>query len=322
MTISVVIATHNRRDLLDECLAHLAGQSYLPGDEVIVVDNGSTDDSREVITGRARTFPVPLRYLEENEPGKSRAVAAAVRVATGDVLAFTDDDVNVEPSWLEAIRRAMTDPAVTLIGGPVSPRWERRAPAWLARAADGYGRLTAPLALLNFGSDAVDLGPRTALGANLAVRRDVFLSVGSFAPHLGKLRGTLMTGEDHELCRRVQAAGFRAVYCPDMQVRHWVPADRTRIRYCVSWFFWSGIANAAMDAEQPQSGRSLLGIPLYLVKRGAAATIGVVTAAVVGNATGAIERAVDVAFAAGYAARRWGLPVSRPAAMRSAGGAS
>jgi GT2 family glycosyltransferase len=315
MTISVIIATHNRRDLLNECLTHLGGQSYVRGDEVIVVNNGSTDDSRDVIAGHARTFPVPLRYLEENEAGKSRAVAAALRVATGDVLAFTDDDVNVDPSWLDAIRRAMTDPAITLMGGPVIPRWERRAPAWLRKAADSYGRLTAPIALLNFGTDVIDLGPRTVLGANLAVRRDVFVSVGGFAPHLGKIRGTLLMGEDHELCRRVQAAGFRAVYCPDAQVRHWVPADRTRIRYYLSWFFWSGITTAALDAEQPRRGRSLLGVPLYLVKRGAAAAVGVVTAAVVGNATGAIERAIDVAFAAGYAARRWGFPMPRPATM-------
>ena len=321
MTISVIIATHNRRNLLRECLAHLGVQSYRPGDEVIVVNNGSTDDSRNVIADHARTFPVPLRYLEENEPGKSHAVAAALRVATGDVLAFTDDDVNVDRLWLDAIRRAMTDPAITLIGGPVAPRWERRAPAWLRGAVDGYGTLTAPLALLNFGPDVVELGPRTVLGANLAVRREVFVSVGGFAHHLGKLRGTLLTGEDRELCRRVQAAGFRAVYCPDMRVRHWVPAGRTRIRYYLSWFFWSGIANAAIDAEQPRSGRSLLGIPLYLLKRGAAAAVGVVTAAVVGNATGALERAIDIAFAAGYATGRWGSLLSRPATT-SVGGAS
>jgi GT2 family glycosyltransferase len=321
MTISVIIATHNRRNLLRECLAHLGVQSYRLGDEVIVVNNGSTDDSRNVIADHARTFPVPLRYLEENEPGKSHAVAAALRVATGDVLAFTDDDVNVDRMWLDAIRRAMTDPAITLIGGPVAPRWERRAPAWLRRAVDGYGTLTAPLALLNFGHEVVELGPRTVLGANLAVRREVFVSVGGFAHHLGKLRGTLLTGEDRELCRRVQAAGFRAVYRPDMRVRHWVPAGRTRIRYYLSWFFWSGITNAAIDAEQSRSGRSLLGIPLYLLKRGAAAAVGVVTAAIVGNATGALERAIDIAFAAGYATGRWGSLFSRPATT-SVGGAS
>src|SRR5712691_5720662 len=189
MTLSVIIATRDRHQLLDECLAHLTRQPFAPGDEVIVVDNGSSDETPSVIARYARQYRVPLRHLDERRPGKSYALAAALAVAQGDVLAFTDDDVNVEPSWLGAIRAAMTDPAIALIGGPVAPRWERRAPAWLRTAADNYGRLTAPLALLNYGADAIALGPRTVLGANLAVRHAVVARVGGFASYLGKLQG-------------------------------------------------------------------------------------------------------------------------------------
>src|SRR5438105_4921276 len=127
MTLSVIIATRDRHQLLDECLAHLARQPFAPGDEVIVVDNGSSDDTPAVIARHTRQCRVPLRYIDERRPGKSHALAAALAVAQGDVLAFTDDDVNVEPSWLDAIRTAMADPTVALIGGPVAPRWERRA---------------------------------------------------------------------------------------------------------------------------------------------------------------------------------------------------
>jgi glucosyl-dolichyl phosphate glucuronosyltransferase len=320
MTLSVIIATRDRHQLLDECLAHLARQPFAPGDEVIVVDNGSIDDTSAVIARHARGYRVPLRHFDERRPGKSHALAAALAVAKGDVLAFTDDDVNVEPSWLSAIRSAMADPTIALIGGPVAPRWERRAPAWLRPAADNYGKLTAPLALLNYGADAIALGPRTVLGANLAVRRDVFARVGGFATSLGKLQGTGLSGEDDELCRRVQAAGFRALYCPDARVGHWVPAERMRVRYYLWWFFWSGITNATLDAATSRSGRSLLGVPLYLVKRAATAAVGALATAVAGNGTGAIERATDVAFAAGYAARRWDLACSRRGAPSEGGG--
>ena len=314
MTISVVIATFNRAPLLAECLDHLRRQPFERGDELIVVDNGSTDDTAVTIDRAARAFPVPLHALQEMQPGKSRAVARAAAVATGDVLALTDDDVNVEPGWLEAIRAAMTDPGIGLVGGPVAPRWERRPPRWLKAARRRCGRLSAPLALLDYGPDAIELGPRTAIGANMAVRRDVFLHEGGFAAHVGKLRGTLLSGEDHDLCRRVQAAGWRAMYVPGARVRHFVPRGRMRISYYFSWFFWSGITNAALDDGQAPAGRTLLGVPLYVFRRIGSGSIGALASAATGNAAGAVERGIDVAFAAGYAVRRWRMSAPRAAA--------
>jgi len=305
--ISVIIATYNRAALLDECLDHLRRQRFEPGDEVIVVDNGSTDDTSAVIGRHQRLSAVPLRHLEERAAGKSRALARALAVASGDILAFTDDDVDVEEGWLGAIRTAMVDPGVALIGGPVDPRWERGAPPWLPVTRDGYGRLASPLALLDYGPRPADLGARTVVGANFAVRRDVAARVGGFAPHLGKLRGTLLSGEDHDFCRRVQAAGFRTEYRPDARVRHWVPADRVRLRYFMSWFFWSGITNAALEEDNPLPARSIFGLPLYLVRRFAVGLIAAPAAALAGRTATALDHAMDVAFAAGYAAKRWGL---------------
>jgi glycosyltransferase involved in cell wall biosynthesis len=306
MTVSVIIATYNRASLLGACLEHLARQRFAAGDEVIVVDNGSSDSTPEVIEQARVRFDVPLRHLDESCPGKSRALGSALQIAAGDVLAFTDDDVDVDDCWLDAIRATMQDETTALIGGPVSPRWEVDAPRWLRSAAAGYGRLTAPLALLDYGPDVVELGQRTVLGANLAVRREVLTRLGGFAPHLGKLRGTLLSGEDHELCHRVQAAGLRALYCPDVRVRHRVPAERMRMRYYLSWFFWSGITNAALEADRSCRGRSLAGMPLYLLRRAATATTRGAGSLVAGNARNALESAIDLAFVAGYAARCWG----------------
>jgi GT2 family glycosyltransferase len=335
MTISVVIATFNRAALLAETLEHLAQQPFAAGDEVIVVDNASTDETPRVIEAARARFTVPLHHLDEPAAGKSRAIARAMTVAAGDVLAFTDDDVNVDAGWLAAIRTAMHDTDVALVGGPVAPRWEAPPPRWL-RAPEGfrrsapafaegfgasavarfpsgggslsgerYSRLTSPLALLHYGPSAIDLGPRAVLGANMAVRRAAFLQVGGFAPHLGKLRGTLLSGEDRELCRLVQAAGMRAVYSPDALVHHFVPADRMRIGYYMSWFFWSGITLATLDREQGVRGRAILGVPLYLIKRAWVGALGAAGAVLIGNFAAAIDRALDVAFAAGYAQHVW-----------------
>lgn len=307
-TISVVIATFTRAALLDDCLNHLAGQAFADGDEVIVVDNGSTDHTADVVTRQQAQFPVPLRLLCEPQPGKSHALARALAVAAGDVLAFLDDDVNVDPRWLEVIRRSMSDPGIALMGGRVTARWEASVPAWMRVAPAHHARLGAPLGLLEYPKDVVQLGARTVLGANMAVRREVFDAVGGFAPHLGKLRGTLLSGEDHELCLRVQRAGFRAVYVPEAVVHHWVPAERARVGYFVNWFYWSGITNAKLDAgTHASSGRTLRGLPLYLAKRAALAGVAACHAILCGRRDTALDHALDVAFAAGYAAERWGL---------------
>jgi glycosyltransferase involved in cell wall biosynthesis len=306
MRASVIIATFNRASLLDECLDHLNRQSFEDGDEVIVVDNGSTDATASVLARHRATFAVPLRHLEEPRPGKSIAVARALAVARGDVLVFTDDDVNVDPGWLAEIRRAMASGDVALVGGPVAPRWERPAPRWL-EVHSGSGRLAAPLALLDYGAEVFPLGPRTVLGANMAIRHDVIRRVGGFAAHLGKLRGTLLSGEDHDLCRRVQDAGFTALYLPSAGVRHWVPASRVRLWYCLKWFFWSGITHATLDDQDGRHDAAVLGVPRYLIRRSLNALAAGPALMLTGRGAQAIERAIDLAFAAGYAARRWGL---------------
>jgi len=316
-SVTVVIATYNRAVLLDECLDHLRIQSFQPGDEVVVVDNGSTDATPGTVARQQARFPVPLHLLHEAAPGKSRAIARAVAFANGDVLAFTDDDVNVGAGWLDAIRRAMSDPGVALVGGPVAPRWQPGVPGWIQRARDRHPRLGAPIALLDYGNQPVDLGPRTVIGANLAVRWDVFTKVGGFPTNLGKLRGTLLSGEDHEMCRRVQSSGLRAMYVPGARVAHWVPADRARVAYFLRWFYWSGITHAIMDSQHgPAPARSVLGLPLYLIARGARASVSAVAALAIGNRISALNMAIDAAFSLGYAAERWGL--SGGAAGRSA----
>jgi len=306
MRISVVIATYNRADMLAECLEHLARQHFEPDDEVIVVDNGSNDHTSTVVVDAQRSFPTHLRFLVEPAPGKSNAVAAGLAFANGDVVAFTDDDVDVEPHWIDEIRRVMSDPGVALAGGPVSPRWETKPPPWLRATVDAHGRLSAPLGLLNYGSESFPLGPRTALGANLIVRTEVLQKLGGYASHLGKLRGTLLSGEDHELCMRVQNAGYRAVYWPELRVTHWVPSSRMRAGYVMSWFYWSGITHATLDAGT-RAPRSVLRIPLHFIKRLAQAAGRSARAAVSGQAAQVMDNAIDVAFVTGYIARRWGF---------------
>src|SRR4029453_5053881 len=117
LSISVVIATHNRASLLRATLDRLRTQAFAPGDEVIVVDNASTDATAEVITEAAERFTVPLYRRHDLSPGKAPALNAAVAFARGDVLALTDDDVLVADDWILMIRGRLGDPPAGLVGG-------------------------------------------------------------------------------------------------------------------------------------------------------------------------------------------------------------
>lgn len=309
MSISVLVATYNRAALLAECLAQLARQSFEPGDEVVIVDNGSPDATRAVVEASATGFPVPLRYLVEPVPGKSRALITGIAESRGDILAFTDDDVLVADDWVAVIRSIWREGDVGLAGGRVAPRWSRPAPRWLRLdTAHGYGTLAAPLALLDYGPRRMPLGRRTALGANMAVHRRALQAAGGFLPDLGKLRGTLLSGEDHHLCERVQASGFAAVYDPRLVVRHYVPADRLRLAYHARWFFWSGITNAALD------GAGVAGVPAvrrvrarHWAGRIVKGTGRAVAGAIAGRTGVVTDAMADIAFSFGYLAfsRGW-----------------
>jgi hypothetical protein len=238
--------------------------------------------------------------------------------ARGDVLALTDDDVLVANDWLAAVRRVMADGSVALAGGRIDPRWERPAPSWLR--LDGppgpHGPVTSTLALLHYAETCEPLDGRAALGANMAVRRTALDGLGGFARHLGKLRGTLLSGEDHELCRRVEAAGLRTLYVPSMRVRHWIPADRLTIRYCLRWFFWSGITHAVLDRgnETGTDLRRLLGVPRYLFREAAAAAGGCARSLARGCPADVVQHATTVAVVLGYLRASWQpSPAERPA---------
>jgi len=104
--VSIVIATRNRKALLGRTLDVLAGQQW-PADqyEIIVADNGSTDGTPEAVE-RAMTGEICVRYLFVPTPGKSHAVNAALGIARGDLIAFTDDDVQPSPEWVAGMPRA------------------------------------------------------------------------------------------------------------------------------------------------------------------------------------------------------------------------
>jgi hypothetical protein len=97
------------------------------------------------------------------------------------------------------------------------------------------------------------------------------------------------------------------MYCPELRVAHWVPVERMRASYSMSWFFWSGITHATLDEAEQHSNRPPRGVPRHFLKRALTSSVRGIGAAVRGRPGQLMDSAADVAFVAGYAARRWGV---------------
>jgi glycosyltransferase involved in cell wall biosynthesis len=312
MMVSVVIATRDRAPLLEKTLEALCRQDP-PGCpyEILIVDNASRDDTSGVVARAATRDVVPIRYLFEDRAGKSYALNTAVARAHGDLLVLTDDDVVPSAGWLAAYVRAFTETRADFAVGRILPQWEAPPPRWMSSAL--YGVLAVPDA----GTRRLTLKKGVneevmPIGANMAVRRHVLDRVGGWNPNLGKLQGTLRTGEDHEFALKMLEAGFIGVYEPDAWVRHRVPADRLRLAYFQRWFYDNGTTVAALEQDFPTTDRYLFNAPRYLWRQFAHDLLMIVWSIVTCDARRATACEMRLAWFAGFLRGCWSRRKTAP----------
>ena len=221
--ISVVVCTHRNRALLAKTLDSL-GRQTLPQElfEVIVVDNNSQDNTKEVVA----RYPM-VRYVLEERLGLSNARNTGVEKAQGDIIAFIDDDAEASPQWLQALLKIYDSiPDAWAVGGKVLPIWDSQKPAWLTQS---YYRA---LSLVEWGEDVRTLcWPERIIGTNCSFRREVFSVVGHFVSELGRIANFTLCLEDTEIQQRIHKTGRLVYYTPDAAVYHHVPAHRMSREY-------------------------------------------------------------------------------------------
>ncbi len=257
MNVTVILCTYNRSQILPKTLESVAA-SKLPESvewEVLVVDNNSSDQTRDVVQDFCRRYPGRFRYAFELQPGKSFALNTGIREARGDVLAFLDDDVTVEPTWLQNLTAGLNGDEWAGAGGRIVLQWPPSLPAWLSTHGP-YARHALPG--FDQGDEVKELiGP--PFGTNMAFRKEMFENYGLFRTDLGPCpnREIPRPNEDTEFGRRLMAAGERLRYEPSAIVYHPVPHHRIRKDHFLTWWFDYGRAFAREWGRGPE----VLGIP-------------------------------------------------------------
>jgi glycosyltransferase involved in cell wall biosynthesis len=241
MKLSVILCSYNRSQVLDVALASVAALRLPDGVdwEILVVDNNSKDQTRQVIETYCRRYPQRFRYLFEGRQGKSHALNTGVREARGDVLAFVDDDVTVEPTWLQNLTASLQNHTWVGAGGRICPPESVSLPPWIA--LEGDHSTAGILALFDRGSSPRELSD-PPYGTNMAFRREMFEKYGVFRTDLGPCPGSEIRGEDTEFCLRLMKAGEKLLYEPSAVVYHDVPESRLRKQYFLTWYFDYGRA--------------------------------------------------------------------------------
>ena len=219
--LTVLIATRNRARILRDVLESYCHLQQPPsGWRIVVVDNGSTDDTAQVLASFANRLP--LQGLFEATLGKNHALNTGLQLLEGDLAVFTDDDAFPHADWLVQLRNAAdTHLAHSIFGGVVVPRWEVPPPTWIKWVALGpIYAITDPLQK----DGPVD--PYSVFGPNMAIRTSVFQPGIRFDSSIGPCGSSYPMGSETELVLRLCAQGCKAWHVHAAVVEHLVRAEQ------------------------------------------------------------------------------------------------
>jgi glycosyltransferase involved in cell wall biosynthesis len=231
-------------DLFDS----LSNQTLAPDNfEVIIVDNGSNDDTKKI----CKSFQKQIKnytYIYEKQPGLHRGRHAGLRKAIADILVFADDDVIAFPTWLEGVLEAFLNTDVMLVGGKSLPLFESEPPKWLRDfwMSPKSGKQILPfLSLIDLGDSKKVISPYNVFGCNFSIRKHVLLEAGGFHPdampsNLIRYRGD---GETY-ISQFLDEKGYKTLYHPKASVFHRVSNERMTEQYLCRRSYEQGISDS------------------------------------------------------------------------------
>ena len=249
--ISAIICTHNRDNYLGAAIDSLLSQDFAQGFEVVVIDNGSKDNTKQVVEQRLNNSR--LKYIYEPKLGLSVARNTGAKASSGEVLAYLDDDAVASEGWLEVLYSAYkSNPKLAIAGGKVTLLWpdKIKPPRWLSPGLAG-----------NLG--AYDLGDRivsienpglTPRGLNYSIRRSFLDEIGGFDINLGRVGKNLLSNEELQMTELALKKGWEVAYLPDALVAHNGSPERLKRSWFISRGWWQGISECYREQLAGKAG--------------------------------------------------------------------
>jgi GT2 family glycosyltransferase len=235
--ITVIIRTYTdkRWEYFEKAVESAFAQNMAPHEVVLVVDHNPA------LFDRVRTrFPAANVVENTQSRGSGGAWNMGIAVASGDILAFLDDDAIAEPDWLAQLCVPYDDPNVVGVGGTIEPIWESGKPAWFP--AEFYWVVGC-----TYKGMPETLAPmRNLIGCNMSFRREAFENILGFRSEIGHANGKPLGCDETEFCIRL---GQRypeklMMHQPPAKVRHHVPASRAKFSYLRQRCFYEGRSKA------------------------------------------------------------------------------
>ena len=251
VSISVIISTYGMERIDD---THQSIESVLlqmdDESELIVV----IDENDELVSNLAEKFGDRIRIEISKEKGLSNARNLGVRAAKGNIVAFIDDDATICPGWIKAIRAGLSsDNKIAAVTGTIFPDWIVTGMEWVPRPL--YWIVSCTYIDIEDGEFV-----QTAIGTNMAFRKDVLLDMGGFNSKLGavqnwrKIKGSWvqkmsLVGEERDLCIKLARSGYKVINSSNMCVKHKVYPYRLTFKNLMNRGYREGLTKGHLKRK-------------------------------------------------------------------------
>ncbi|MFL2582543.1 MAG: glycosyltransferase [Flavobacteriales bacterium] len=227
--VSIVVATYNRCDFLEDCIKSYEEQNCDKSlFEVLIIDNNSTDDTEMVSKEVIEKYPeLDIRYMIETNQGLSYGRNRGIKESKYDLIHFFDDDAVATSNYISTIIDTFERyPKAKAAGGKILLNYFEGRPSW----ASVY--MESIFGLFDIGDTEMEF-PRKNYprGSNMTFKRELFDEVGGFDVSLGRKGKIMLGGEEKEMFQRVYEFGASVIYNPLIVCYHAVPESRTRIDF-------------------------------------------------------------------------------------------